>query len=134
VQALAGKVDRLLIDAPCSGTGVLRRNPEARSRLTLAAVDRMAETQRAIVERLLPLLAPGGRLVFVTCSLLRAEGEQLLDGLEAAHSDLSPVNLGEIYDRAYADRFARSAPHRLRLLPHLHGTDGFFVGVLRKKR
>lgn len=134
VQALVGKVDRLLVDAPCSGTGVLRRNPEARSRLTLAAVDRMAETQRAIVERLLPLLAPGGRLVFVTCSLLRAEGEQLLDALEAAHPELSPVNLGEIYDRAYVERFPRSAPHRLRLLPHLHGTDGFFVSVLRKKR
>jgi 16S rRNA (cytosine967-C5)-methyltransferase len=134
VQAFAGKVDRLLIDAPCSGTGVLRRNPEARARLTLAAVERLAQTQRAIVERLLPLLAPGGRLVFVTCSLLRAEGEDVMTALEAAHPELEPVNLAEIYDRAYVDRFTRSAPHRLRLLPHLHGTDGFFVSVLRKKR
>lgn len=134
VQALSGKVDRLLIDAPCSGTGVLRRNPEARARLTLAAVDRLVETQRAIIERMLPLLAPGGRLVFVTCSLLRAEGEDLMSAVEAAHPELDPVNLAEIYDRAYVDRFVRSAPHRVRVLPHLHGTDGFFVTVLRKKR
>ncbi|RYZ05713.1 MAG: RsmB/NOP family class I SAM-dependent RNA methyltransferase [Myxococcales bacterium] len=134
VQALVGKAERLLIDAPCSGTGVLRRNPEARARLTLAAVDRMVETQKAIVERALPLLAPGGRLVFVTCSLLRAEGEGLLATVADAHPELAPVNLAEIYDRAYVERFARGAPHELRLLPHLHGTDGFFVGVLRKKR
>jgi len=134
VQELAGKADRLLIDAPCSGTGVLRRNPEARARLTEAAVERLVATQRAIVERMLPLLAPGGRLVFVTCSLLRAEGEDVLDAVEAAHPELEPVNLAEIFDRVYVDRFVRSAPHRLRLMPHLHTTDGFFVGVLRKKR
>jgi 16S rRNA (cytosine967-C5)-methyltransferase len=134
VQALVGKAERLLIDAPCSGTGVLRRNPEARARLTLAALTRLVETQRTIVERALPLLAPGGRLVFVTCSLLRAEGEELLGAVAAAHPELSPVNLAEIYDRAYVDRFARGASHEVRLLPHLHGTDGFFVGVLRKKR
>jgi 16S rRNA (cytosine967-C5)-methyltransferase len=133
-QALAGKVDRLLIDAPCSGTGVLRRNPEVRARLTPDAVTRLAALQGEIVERMLPLLAPGGRLVFATCSLLRAEGEELLDAVEAAHPELQPVNLAEIYDRPYVDRFVRSAPHRLRLLPHLHDTDGFFVTCLRKRR
>jgi len=134
VEALNGKCDRLLIDAPCSGTGTLRRNPEARGRLTPLSVERLVATQRAIVERMLPLLAPGGRLVFVTCSLLRAEGEELLDAIEAEHSELAPVNLAEIYDRAYIERFPRSAPHRVRFLPHLHGTDGFFVTVLRRKR
>jgi 16S rRNA (cytosine967-C5)-methyltransferase len=130
VQAVAGRVDRLLIDAPCSGTGVLRRNPEARARLTPEAVERLAQTQRVIIERMLPLLAPGGRLVFATCSLLRAEGETLFDAVEAAHPELTPVNLAEIYDRAYIDRFTRSAPHRARLLPHQHGCDGFFVPQL----
>jgi 16S rRNA (cytosine967-C5)-methyltransferase len=134
VQALSGKADRLLIDAPCSGTGVLRRNPEARARLTPEALDRLVATQRTIVERMLPLLAPGGRLVFVTCSLLRAEGEDLLTELEALHPELEPVNLAEIFDRAYIERFPRSAPHRVRFLPHLHTTDGFFVSVLRRKR
>lgn len=134
VAALAGKADRLLIDAPCSGTGVLRRNPEARARLTPDAVERLVTIQRAIVERTLPLLAPGGRLVFVTCSLLRAEGEDLLSAIEAAHPELEPVNLAEIFGREYIDRFSRSAPHRVRLLPHQQGTDGFFVGVLRRKR
>jgi 16S rRNA (cytosine967-C5)-methyltransferase len=134
VQALVGKADRLLIDAPCSGTGTLRRNPEARSRLSAAAVERLVATQRSIVERMLPLLAPGGRLIFVTCSLLRAEGEDLMDELEAAHPELRPVNLAEIYDRAYIERFPRSAPHRVRLLPHLHSTDGFFITALRRQR
>jgi 16S rRNA (cytosine967-C5)-methyltransferase len=134
VQALIGKADRLLIDAPCSGTGVLRRNPEARARLSPDAIERLVSTQRAIVERMLPLLAPGGRLVFVTCSLLRAEGEELLDGIQARNPELEPVNLAEIFDRAYVERFSRGAPHQLRLFPHLHTTDGFFVGVLRKRR
>jgi 16S rRNA (cytosine967-C5)-methyltransferase len=134
VQALTGKVDRLLIDAPCSGTGVLRRNPEARARLTPESITRLVATQREIVERMLPLVAPGGRLIFVTCSLLRAEGEGVMDDIEAAHPELEPVNLAEIYDRAYIERFVRSAPHRVRLLPHLHDTDGFFVSVLRRKR
>jgi 16S rRNA C967 or C1407 C5-methylase (RsmB/RsmF family) len=66
--------------------------------------------------------------------LLRAEGEELMDAVEAAHPELDPVNLAEIYDRNYIERFPRSAPHRVRLLPHLHGTDGFFVTVLRRKR
>jgi 16S rRNA (cytosine967-C5)-methyltransferase len=134
VQALLGKVDRLLIDAPCSGTGVLRRNPETRERLSPEAVLRLAALQRHIIERMLPLLAPGGRLVFATCSLLRAEGEELMDAVEADHPELQPVNLAEIYDRVYVDRFPRSAPHRLRLFPHLHDSDGFFVTSLRRKR
>jgi 16S rRNA (cytosine967-C5)-methyltransferase len=134
VQAATGKVARLLVDAPCSGTGVLRRNPEARARLTPQAVARLAVLQRQIIERCLPLLEPGGRLVFATCSLLRAEGEDLLDAVEAEHPELEPVNLAEIYDRAYVERFVRSAPHRLRLLPHRHDTDGFFVACLRRRR
>jgi 16S rRNA (cytosine967-C5)-methyltransferase len=134
VEALTGKCDRLLIDAPCSGTGTLRRNPEARGRLTPLAVERLVATQRSIVERMLPLVAPGGRLIFVTCSLLPAEGEELMDAIEGAHPELAPVNLAEIYDREYIERFPRSAPHRVRFLPHLHGTDGFFVTVLRRKR
>ncbi len=134
VRDSTGKVDRLLIDAPCSGTGVLRRNPEARARLSPDAVARLVKAQAEIVERMLPFLAPGGRLVFATCSLLRAEGEELFDELEARHPELEPVNLAEIFDRAYVDRFARSAPHRLRVLPHIHGTDGFFVTCLRRRR
>ncbi len=134
VTALVGKVDRILVDAPCSGTGVLRRNPETRSRLTAEVVTRLAATQRAIVERALPLLAPGGRLVFATCSLLRAEGEDVMTDVETAHPELEPVNLAEIYDRAYIERFPRSALHRVRLLPHLHSTDGFFITVLRRRR
>ncbi len=134
LQAMLGRVDRLLVDAPCSGTGVLRRNPEARRLLAPEAVARLALTQREIVERTLPLLAPGGRLLFATCSLLREEGEDLMDAIEADHPELVPVDLAEVYDRVYVERFVRSAPHRLRLLPHRHDTDGFFLACLRKRR
>lgn len=134
VAALAGKVDRLLVDAPCSGTGVLRRNPETRARLSPEAVARLADTQRSIIERLLPLLAPGGRLVFVTCSLLASEGEAVMVDVERGHPELMKVPLAEIHGRAYIERFVQPAPHQVRLLPHLHGTDGFFVSVLRRRR
>ena len=80
------------------------------------------------------MLSPGGRLIYVTCSLLRAEGEDVMSAVEAAHPELEPVNLAEIYDRPYIERFARSAPHRVRLSPHLHASDGFFISVLRRRR
>jgi 16S rRNA (cytosine967-C5)-methyltransferase len=113
---------------------VLRRNPEARARLTPESIERLPRTQREIIERMLPVLAPGGRLLFASCSLLRAEGEALLDAVEADHPELTPVNLAEVYDRQYVERFVRSAPHRLRVLPHLHDADGFFVACLRRRR
>jgi 16S rRNA (cytosine967-C5)-methyltransferase len=134
LEPVHGRAARVLVDAPCSGTGVLRRNPELRQTLRPDTSGRMAELELAILERMLPLLAPGGRLLYVTCSLLRAEGEEVMDALEACHPELTPVDLAGIYDRAYVERFTRSAPHRMRLLPHWHACDGFFVACLRLRR
>ena len=120
----AGRADAVLVDAPCSGTGTLRRNPEARWRLSPAAIDRLCAVQARLLDIAAGLVRPGGRLVFATCSLLDAEGCAQVSGFLAAH------------------RGWRAAPHALpagraqgagwRLTPGADGTDGFFVARLER--
>ncbi|MEO5335687.1 MAG: RsmB/NOP family class I SAM-dependent RNA methyltransferase [Magnetospirillum sp. WYHS-4] len=110
--------DRVLVDAPCSGTGTWRRAPEARWRLDAAALAALRETQGLILDRAAALVAPGGWLIYATCSVLAAENEDIVAAFLAAHPDfaLHPVDA--------------ATPH-LRLAPHATGTDGFFAAVLR---
>lgn len=116
--------DAVLVDAPCSGTGTWRRNPEARWRLNPARLARLVETQRHVLWIAAPLVRPGGTLVYVVCSLLDREGPEQVDAFLAAHPGWSaePVALpcGE----------ARRTGTRL--TPALCGTDGFFVARLRR--
>ena len=116
--------DGVLVDAPCSGTGTWRRNPEARWRLTPARVDRLTETQRHVLEIAAPLVRPGGALVYIVCSLLEREGPDQIAAFLAAHRawTAEPLTLpcGE----------PRGAGARL--TPALCGTDGFFVARLRR--
>lgn len=134
IEALEGRIDRLLVDAPCSGVGVLRRNPEARWRLTPEALARLPELQRAILERALPLLAPGGRLIYATCTVLDAENEAVIRAVLAEHPELERVFIAEIYGRAWSAPLARADGLAMVLFPHRHGTDGFFATVLRRRR
>lgn len=127
----AGAVDRVLVDAPCSGTGVLRRNPEARLSLAPERIERLVATQRRIVERALGLLHPRGRLIYATCSLLRAENDLVLEQILAAHPGLTLVPAKEIWGKAKAE--ALGDGQVLRLLPSRQGTDGFYAAVLRPK-
>ena len=126
------KFDRVLIDAPCTGTGAWRRNPDSRWRpVDLAEVTAL---QARIVDRAARLVKPGGRLVYATCSLLPEENEAQIDRLLAADPGLRPVPVAEIWPDAVgtpppADLAAAPA---LRLTPHRHGTDGFFVAVLER--
>jgi 16S rRNA (cytosine967-C5)-methyltransferase len=119
LAALAGKADAVLVDAPCSGTGTWRRNPEARWRLTPAQVTRYVETQARLLDIAAGLVRPGGRLVYVTCSLLDAEGAGQADALLARHSGwrADPLSLPAGRPRGVG----------LRLTPYHDGTDGFFV-------
>lgn len=112
---LLGRCDRVLVDAPCSGIGSLRRNPEARWRLAESEIARFAERQRALCLRAAELVAPGGWLVYGTCTVLAAENQEVVAAVVAARSDLEPVQ-----------------PF-LQVTPHRHGTDGFFGAVLRRK-
>jgi 16S rRNA (cytosine967-C5)-methyltransferase len=127
-----GKASRVLIDAPCSGVGSMRRNPELRWRLSADDVDRLPDEQLALCERALSLLAPGGRLIYATCTMLRDENERVVERLLERHSDLEAVPCKEVWGRDRA--LAVGDGQYLRTLPSLHGCDGFFAAIVRRKR
>jgi 16S rRNA (cytosine967-C5)-methyltransferase len=120
-----GKADVVFVDAPCSGIGALRRNPEARWRLREADIASFAAKQREIMARAIELAAPGARIVYATCSLLSEENERVADSLPG-----TPVALAEILGDARAQALGRNGS--LTVTPHRHGTDGFFARVLRR--
>lgn len=131
--ALLGKADRVLVDAPCSGIGALRRNPEARWRLKEEDLARFPDEQEAIARRALAFVKPGGRLIYATCTLLREENEGVVERL-LANPEFSLVPLKEIIGKKLADKIADESGKYLKLLPSRHNTDGFFAAVLKKKK
>lgn len=129
IKRLAGKMDRVLVDAPCSGLGTLRRNPDLKWRQTPASVDEMRVKQLAILESAATLVKPGGRLVYATCSLLRAENDGVVDAFLAAQPQFSRLDL-----QAWGERHGLAGLQgTLVLLPHRHGTDGFFAVALERQ-
>ena len=134
VKRLAGKIDRVIVDAPCSGLGTLRRNPDLKWRQSPQAVQEMTAKQAAILESAARLLKPGGRLVYATCSLLPQENESIAAAFSAAHSAFTPLAAGELLAQLkVADAASLCAggegQQYLRLWPHRHATDGFFAAV-----
>lgn len=134
VARLAGKADRVLVDAPCSGVGSLRRHPEARWRMGPDFVDRLPELQLAIALRVLPLVKPGGRLIYATCTVFEAENEAVVRRLLEADPELERVLVKEILGKARASDLATPDGYALAPLPHLHGMDGFYATVLRRRK
>lgn len=134
---LAGKMDRVLVDAPCSGLGTLRRSPDLKWRTSPAEIQAVQERQHAILAAAARLLKPGGRLVYATCSLLEEENELVAKDFEAAHSGFSPLGLGGVLGALRvpeADSLCSPDGQFLRLWPHRHGTDGFFAAAWVKQR
>jgi len=134
LQRMAGKVDRVLVDAPCSGLGTLRRSPDLKWRQTPKTVAAMGEVQRSILVEAAKLVKPGGRLVYATCSLLREEDETVAEAFGAAHRDFVPLDAAEVLTHAGvhgANSLCRAG--YLRLWPHLHQTDGFFAAVWQRR-
>jgi len=128
------RFDRILVDAPCSGSGTLARNPEIRWRLRPEDLPALAEKQTALVSQALAQLAPGGRLVYSTCSLEPEENEQVVAAALAAHPGARAVS-AEValaaHVRPGVDVHALfEVQGYFRTLPWLHGTDGFFAAVL----
>jgi 16S rRNA (cytosine967-C5)-methyltransferase len=129
--ALGLAADRVLLDVPCSGIGALRRNPEARYRLSERDFDELRALQRRILEEYAPLVAPGGRLIYATCSLFAEENAAQVAAFLADHPAFEPVPAKEILGKERA--LAIGDGEALRLLPHVHGTDGFYARVLRRR-
>jgi 16S rRNA (cytosine967-C5)-methyltransferase len=135
VRRLAGKIDCVLVDAPCTGLGTLRRNPDLKWRQTPVAVSELVPRQTAILASAARLLRPGGRLVYATCSLLRAENEEVVAAFEAAHGrDFEPLSAATLLGQARIDGAAGlDTDGHLRLWPHRHGTDGFFAAAWARR-
>jgi 16S rRNA (cytosine967-C5)-methyltransferase len=135
IKRLSGKIDRVLIDAPCSGLGTLRRNPDLKWRQSPKSVEELQVKQAAILAGAARLLKPGGRLVYATCSLLAAENEVIAEAFSADRSadfELLPVQaVLESARVARADDLV-TGPF-LRLWPHRHQTDGFFAAVWQRR-
>ncbi len=137
IKRLAGKLDRVLVDAPCSGLGTLRRSPDLKWRQTPETVAAQAELQQRILASAARLLKPGGRLVYATCSLLPQENEAVAEAFSTAHKDFEPVPVAQLLaDAQVADPSALCCGEGgrfLRLWPHRHGTDGFFAAAWQRK-
>lgn len=134
LDALQRRMDVVLVDAPCSGTGAWRRRPDAKWRLTPAAVDERLAEQRAVLERACPLVKPGGRLVYVTCSVLPQENGEQVQAFLAAHPGFALVPYAGVWCEALPGDVPQSADgseETLLLTPASHSTDGFFIAVMR---
>ncbi len=131
VKRLAGKIDRVLVDAPCSGLGTLRRNPDLKWRQTPDSVAELARKQADILAGAARLVKAGGRLVYATCSILPEENEAVVDAFLASHADFERLSAAEVLAKQGIEMDVGT---ELRLLPHTHGTDGFFAAVLERKK
>lgn len=129
LKRLNGKFDRVLVDAPCSGLGTLRRNPDLKWRQTEQDVMELTQKQTAILARAAKLTKAGGRLIYATCSLLRDENEAIVEAFKQANPEFTLVPANEILAHHHIN--LDTGPY-LKLLPHLHGTDGFFAAVFEK--
>jgi 16S rRNA (cytosine967-C5)-methyltransferase len=123
-RRLAGKLDRVLVDAPCSGFGTLRRNPDLKWRHGPDAIAELAAKQRAILRSAARLVKPGGRLVYATCSILQEENDAIADDFLHENAEFRPFSCAEAFAAA---RIPLDTGERLRLLPHLQGMDGFYA-------
>jgi len=130
VKRLAGKIDRVLVDAPCSGMGTLRRNPDVKWRQQPQDIVELTEKQASILDGAARLVKFGGRLVYATCSLLDEENEGIVQGFLASHPDFELVPMHKVLAE---QRIPLEMGDYLKMLPHKHGTDGFFAAVLERK-
>ena len=131
IKRLAGKIDRVLVDAPCSGFGTLRRNPDVKWRQTAPGVDELNVKQLSILEGAARLIKPGGLLVYATCSLLAEENEHIVEQFLAKYPAYS---LRPMSDVLAEQKIELAMGDYLKLMPHLHQTDGFFAAALERAK
>jgi len=131
VKRLAGKIDRVLVDAPCSGLGTLRRNPDMKWRQTVETIAEMHAKQLNILTSAARLVKAGGRLVYGTCSFLNEENEDVVNEFLQNNADFTLVPMSAVLEE---QKIALEMGDYLKLLPNLHQTDGFFAAVLERKK
>ncbi|MDD3266951.1 MAG: RsmB/NOP family class I SAM-dependent RNA methyltransferase [Burkholderiales bacterium] len=129
IKRLAGKVDKVFIDAPCLGLGTIRRNPDLKMRQQETSIDEMNQTQLAILQSASRLLKPKGLLVYATCSILHEENRDVIDKFLLENQGFEIVKISE---QLQINDLKLNDDRYLELFPHIHGTDGFFACVLRK--
>ena len=139
VKRLSGKIDRVLVDAPCSGLGTTRRNPDLKWRQSPEDIAELTVKQAAILASAARLVKPGGRLVYATCSILPQENEEIAAAFSAAHPDFVLTPVVELLTQLKvpeAEKLCSGQPNPgeyLRMWPHIHNTDGFFAAVWTRK-
>ncbi len=131
VRRLAGKAQRVLVDAPCSGVGTLRRNPDLKWRQSLQSLQELTALQTKILASASRCVAPGGRLVYATCSLLKEENQDQAELFLANHPDFELIDAAPIL--ASRTNLHIEGPY-LSLRPDVHGTDGFFAAIFERKK
>ena len=129
IKRLSGKIDRVLVDSPCSGLGTLRRNPDLKWRQTPEAITELVAKQQAILESAARLVKPGGRLVYATCSLLDLENEGVVSAFREKNDRFILIPMKKVLSDA---KITLEMEDYLKLLPHRHWTDGFFAAVLER--
>lgn len=131
IKRLAGKIDRVLVDAPCSGLGTLRRNPDVKWRQQLPAIAELQVKQAAILDGAARLVKGGGRLVYATCSFLDEENDEIAAQFLASHPDFVLLPMSQVLAE---QKIELEMGDYLKLLPHRHHTDGFFAAVFERKQ
>jgi 16S rRNA (cytosine967-C5)-methyltransferase len=129
IKRLAGRIDRVLVDAPCSGLGTLRRNPDLKWRQDESDVRELCVKQEKILASAARLVKVGGRLVYATCSVLPEENRGVVDRFLAAHAGFHLLDCGALLEKAQIPLQLEGC---MELLPHVHGTDGFFAAVMER--
>jgi 16S rRNA (cytosine967-C5)-methyltransferase len=130
VKRLAGKIDRVLIDAPCSGLGTLRRNPDVKWRIQPDGIAELNQKQLSILNGAARLVKEGGRLVYATCSILSEENEAIVEQFLATHTAFQLVPVKQILEE---QRIPLEMETYLRMMPHVHQTDGFFAAIMERR-
>ncbi|KLK94815.1 MFS transporter [Microvirga vignae] len=136
VSDLKGRIDCVLVDAPCTGVGTWRRNPDAKWRLRPGSVEVRRKEQATVLDRAAALVRPGGRIVYITCSILPEENDEAIDGLLQRDSGFEVVKANELLAAAGLPNlrpFVRVTKNGLQLTPKTTGTDGFFVSCLKRR-
>lgn len=131
IKRLVGKIDRVLVDAPCSGMGTLRRNPDLKWRQSPQSIEELKHKQAAILSSAANLLKPGGRLVYATCSFFPEENQNIVEHFLNDHSSFTLMNCADILRQ---QKIPLDTGIFLELSPRLHGTDGFFAAAMELKQ